>query len=149
MSLGHRPSARAARLAYALLLAATAAFAQTPAADPNVDAVVQAGRWHEDGAGDGVYRIVVVTQGFEHVSSRVVAEWKADGDESGNAKVVHTAELVAPGMYSVGTPTVTATESGVRVDITGAATYAPETNVTCRFDLAPGGKSTVVRACGG
>ncbi|BAV97791.1 hypothetical protein LEN_2304 [Lysobacter enzymogenes] len=124
------------------------ALAQAPVVEPNVDAVVQAGRWSEVEAGEGSYRVVVVGQGFEHVSTRVLAQWKADGGEDGQARIVHEAELVAPGNYSLTAPKLTTTASGVRVELRGVATYDSRRRVVCRFDLAPGGKVTVVRACG-
>jgi len=129
-------------------LSAAPAFAQAPLVEPNVDAVVQAGRWSEAEAGEGSYRVIVVALGFEHVSTRVLAQWKADGGEDGQARIVHEAELVAPGSYSLAAPKLTPTASGVRVELRGVATYDSRQRVVCRFDLAPGGKTTVVRACG-
>ncbi len=135
-----------------LCAVAAPAFAQAPApganVDPNVDAVVQAGRWSEAEAGEGGYRVVVIGQGFEHVSTRVLAQSKADGGEDGQARIVHEAELVAPGSYSLAAPKLAPTASGVRVELRGVATYDSRRRVVCRFDLAPGGKVTVVRACG-
>lgn len=131
--------------------AAQAADSAAPALDPNVDAVVQAGRWSErvgaEGA-QGTYRVVVASQGYEHVSTRVLAQWKADGGEDGQARIVHEAELVAPGLYSLGPPKLAASATGVRVELRGVATYDSRVKVVCRFDLAPGGKTKVVRACG-
>lgn len=139
------------------------AAADSPALDPNVDSVVQAGRWSEaagegtgggaregasEGASEGVYRVVVVSRGFEHVSTQVLAQWKADGGEDGAARIVHEAELVAAGRYSLGPPKLRRTATGVRVELRGVATYASQARVVCRFDLAPGGKVEVVRACG-
>lgn len=144
---GRRRAARWVCAGVGLLFAGALAAAETGVA-PNVSAVVEGGHWSEPGIGEGRYRVVVVTGGFEHVSSRVVADWKADGDESGNATIAHTVELVAPDAYSLGAPTIAVTKDGVRVDIAGAATYAPDKQVTCRFDLAPGGETTIVRACG-
>ncbi|QWP75176.1 hypothetical protein J5226_16275 [Lysobacter sp. K5869] len=131
----------------ALAAASTPVLAQTPAVAPNVEAVVQAGRWSEAGAGEGAYRVIVASQGFEHVSTRVLAQWKADGGEDGQARIVHEAELVAPDRYSLSAPKLTPTAAGVRVELRGVATYDSRRKVLCRFDLAPGGKATVVRAC--
>ncbi len=61
-----------------VLFAAHESFAEA-LVDPDVMAVVEGGYWREDGIGEGSYRIIVVSQGFEHVSSRVVAEWKLAG----------------------------------------------------------------------
>lgn len=131
----------------ALAAASTPALAQAPAVAPNVQAVVQAGRWSEAAVGEGAYRVVVASQGFEHVSTRVLAQWTADGGEDGLARIVHEAELVAPDRYSLSAPKLTPTATGVRVELRGVATYDSRRKVVCRFDLAPGGKATVARAC--
>lgn len=150
----------AAKIGLGLLLAAgldghgaaRAAPAQPLRVDPGVEAVVQGGRWRQDaageGGGEGVYRVIVANHGFEHVSSRVLAQWKADAGEDGTARIVHEAELVAPGLYSLGPPKLTPTAAGVRVELRGVITYDSRVKVVCRFDLAPGGKTTVVQACG-
>ena len=108
---------------------------------------MQGGRW-SDAAGEGVYRVIVASQGFEHVSTGVRAQWKRDGGEDGLARIAHDAELVAPGHYSLGPPKLTRTATGVRVELRGVATYDSRLKVVCRFELAPGGKATVVKACG-
>lgn len=138
-------------LTLAAVGAARAADSAAPAVDPNVDAVAQAGRWNEVAGSDGmqgVYRVIVASQGFEHVSTRVLAQWKADGGEDGQARIVYEAELVAPGLYSLGPPKLAATAAGVRVELRGVATYDSRVKVVCRFDLAPAGKMKVIRACG-
>lgn len=120
---------------------------EAAAVGANVEAVVQGGRW-SDAAGEGVYRVIVASQGFEHVSTGVRAQWKSDGGEDGLARIAHDAELVAPGHYSLGPPKLTRTAAGVRVELRGVATYDSRVKVVCRFELAPGGKVTVVKACG-
>lgn len=148
---------RAMRAGLGLWLAAGLGFGATGAAraadeaaavGPNVEAVVQGGRW-SDAAGEGVYRVIVASQGFEHVSTGVRAQWKGDGGEDGLARIVHEAELVAPGHYALGPPKLTRTAAGVRVELRGVATYDSRVKAVCRFELAPGGKVTVVKACGG
>ncbi|KSV83462.1 hypothetical protein N183_38175 [Sinorhizobium sp. Sb3] len=116
--------------------------------DPDVMAVVEGGYWREDGVGEGSYRIIVVRQGFEHVSSRVVAEWKLAANEKGRARIIHSVELVKGGFYSVGAPEIEFSKGGARVELGGTATFAPGTTVVCHFALAPGGKVTVLKACG-
>lgn len=129
------------------LFIAHTAFAET-LVDPNVESVVEGGRWREDRVGEGTYRVIVLKQGFEHISSRVVAEWKSEADESGDARIIHSADLVKGGFYSIGVPKVAFSKEGARIQLEGTATYAPNATVVCRFDLSPGGKVTVIRACG-
>ncbi|TCU29235.1 hypothetical protein EV130_102415 [Rhizobium azibense] len=128
------------------LLVAKTAFADT-FADTNVVSVIEGGHWQEDGAGEGSYRIIVVNQGFEHVSSRVVVEWKSVPTETGEAKIVHSVELVKGGFYSIGTPELTLSPDGARVELRGTSTYGPAVPVVCRFDLSPGGKVTLIKGC--
>ncbi|NRQ17503.1 hypothetical protein [Ensifer sesbaniae] len=130
-----------------VLFAAHESFAEA-LVDPDVMAVVEGGYWREDGIGEGSYRIIVVSQGFEHVSSRVVAEWKLAGSEKGRARIVHSVELVKGGVYSVGAPEIEFSGDGARVEVGGTATFSPGTTVVCHFALAPGGKVDVLKACG-
>ncbi|MGF6177728.1 hypothetical protein [Ensifer sp. 4252] len=116
--------------------------------DPDVTAVVEGGYWREDGIGEGSYRIIVVNQGFEHVSSRVVAEWKLGSNEKERAQIVHSLELVKGGFYSVGAPEIEFSRDGARVELEGTATFSSGTTVVCHFALAPGGKVAVLKACG-
>lgn len=132
---------------YFFLVIANPGFAETWV-DPNVESVVEGGRWSEDRVGEGSYRVIVLKQGFDHVSSRVVAKWKSDANEKDDARIIHSAELVRGGFYSIGVPKFTFSEERVRIELEGTATYAPYTAVVCRFDLLPGGKVTVIKACG-
>ncbi|MBX4860409.1 hypothetical protein HJA86_10565 [Rhizobium bangladeshense] len=129
------------------LLIPNTALAET-LVHPSVGAVVEGGYWHENGVGDGRFRIVVVDQGFEHVSSRVVAEWKSDSTKTSDARILHAVELVKGGFYRIGMPKITSSEDGANVELEGVATYAPDTSVICRFNLAPGRKVTIIKACG-
>ncbi|WP_156886582.1 hypothetical protein [Rhizobium gallicum] len=128
------------------LLVANAAFAET-FVDTNVVSVVEGGHWQEDGVGEGSYRIIVVNQGFEHVSSRVVVEWKSVPTETDDAQIVHSVELVKGGFYSIGTPEMTFSKDGARVELRGTATYTPAMPVVCRFGLSPGGKVARFKGC--
>ena len=128
------------------LLAVSPVFAEALVA-PDVVAVVEGGHWRQDGA-EGSYRIIVVNQGFEHVSSRVVAEWKSTPNETGHAHIIHSVELVKGGFYSMGRPNVVFSGDEAHVELEGTATYAPGTPVDCRFNLSPGGKVTPIKECG-
>jgi len=125
-----------ATASYAVPIDATLAFAAT------------GGYWESTGRG-GAYRVLVFSGGFEHVSSRVVAEWVAEaGGASATAAVVSEHELVGFGFFSLGAPELARLKDGVRVTLSGVETHTPERKVTCVFDLHPKGQVTVVRQCG-
>lgn len=79
----------------ALLLAATGAQAgsDVPA---SVHSVTSGGYWEAKGSA-GIYRVVVINQGYEHVTSRVLVEW-VQGPSSPNeeVKVVSSVEPELP-----------------------------------------------------
>lgn len=133
---------------FAFALAACVPVALAGDIDADVVAVVSAGHWQDD-AGQGVYRVVVRTQGFEHLSSGVVAEWVTDASEAGNdARIVASEPLVASGLLSLGTPALSVMTDRVRVSLAGVNTYESTTPVACVFDLWPDKTVTVVKACG-
>ena len=128
------------------------AYARTgdEAAAPHVDAdvtVVASRDWPSGAAGR--LRVVVSTQGFEHVSSRVVAQWLAPSDAPAAAWAIASSRtLVEPGFLAIGTPRLDAHGDAVRVELEGVHTYRPGPEVACTFDLLPDGDVRVVRACG-
>jgi hypothetical protein len=130
------------------LFTANQAVAEGALVSPDVVAVVEGGHWTEDGLGEGSYRVVVVSQGFEHVSSRVVAEWKLAPSERGQARIVHSVELVNGGFYSFGEPEISVSAGQTIVELKGTATYSPGKTVVCRFGLVPGGGILSIKACG-
>ncbi len=146
---------RASRLLLPCLLSAClspSAYARTgdEAAAPHVDAdvVAVASRDWPSGAA-GRLRVVVSTQGFEHVSSRVVAQWLAPSDAPAAVWAIASSRtLVEPGFLAIGTPRLDARGDAVRVELEGAHTYQPGLEVACTFDLLPDGEVRVVRACG-
>jgi len=54
---------------------------------PEVSSVVSAGYWQANGQ-SGTYRVVVTSQGWEHVTSRVLVEWLAEAKELGQSPTV-------------------------------------------------------------
>jgi hypothetical protein len=129
-------------------LVMTAPVALAGAIDADVLAVVTAGQWQDD-TGQGVYRIVVRQQGFEHVSTGVAAEWVDNSYESGAAaRIVASEPLVVSGLFSLGVPTVAVMDDRLRVSLVGVNTYESTTPVSCTFDLWPDKTVTVVKACG-
>lgn len=118
------------------------------AIDADVMSVVSAGQWQSD-VGQGTYRVVVRQQGFEHVSTGVVAEWVAWADDGESAgRVMASRTLVEPGLLSLGMPRLAVLADRVRVDMVGVDTYASSQRVSCRFELLPDQTIVVVRACG-
>lgn len=140
---------RKARLPFiALAVVACVPVALAEAVDAEVFAVVSAGQWQDD-TGQGVYRVVVRTQGFEHVSSGVVAEWVADASEAGEVqRLVASQPLVTSGLVSLGIPVLSVMKDRLRVSLAGVNTYESTTPVSCIFDLWPDKTATVVKACG-
>lgn len=130
----------------ALPLAATVLHAAP--IDPQLAFAVTGGNW-ETGGRSGAYRVLVFTGGFEHVSSRVVAEWVADptGNDTGPT-VLSGHELVGAGFFSLGAPEVVRIEAGVRVTLSGVDAHSPEQEVSCVFELYPKGQVKVVKPCG-
>lgn len=84
------PAALAAQTA----IAPDSAFLPTLSAlDPSVTAVSSGGAWAAGGE-EGWYRVIIVTGGFEHVSSRLFVQWMtgpSSPDES--ARVVATRQI--------------------------------------------------------
>ena len=129
----------------ALCLPASAAADQS--ADPDIAFVASAGHW-ETAEASGRYRVVVRQQGYEHVSSAVVAEWiEAPTDAHAASRAAFSRQLVAPGMTSFGQPKLTPRGDRVRVELKGTHTYALN-DVSCLFELSPGGEVKTIEPCG-
>ena len=83
--------------------------------------------------GAGTYRLVVFTQGFEHVSSEVYLQWlDADEGKSRVSRSVAVGEL-SSGMWSVGTPKVGA-RGTCSFELSASHTYSTEAG---RFVVTP------------
>ena len=138
-----------------LLLSPAALVAQSPViaagchdgalADADINSIVSA-RW--DPGSTATLRIVSLHQGFEHVSSRVVAQWLAP-DENDRPQVQSSVELVPAGMLSLRPPTVVADGGVVRIELEGVHTYQHDLAVRCSFELSADGTVRTLRPCGG
>ena len=73
-----------------LLCTSSIGLAQSPVA-PGVETVASGGYWEANGR-SGRYRIVVINQGFEHVTSRALVQWLA-ASKDGEPNIVATSEL--------------------------------------------------------
>lgn len=85
------------RLAFALVIAlvSCAASGQSQVL-PSVHSVLSGGYWQSGGQA-GTYRVVVVNQGWEHVTSRVFIEWlREPRDQNGEQEVVSSVEPELP-----------------------------------------------------
>jgi hypothetical protein len=60
---------------------------QTPHLDPDVHAVISGGRWSSP-TGNGWYRAVIRTGGFEHVVSSLTLDWMQSATDSASATTV-------------------------------------------------------------
>ena len=126
------------------------AFTGDETSSPHVDADVTAvaSREWPSGAG-GRLRVVVSAQGFEHVSSRVVAQWLVPSDVPTAAWTVEsTRTLVEPGFLVIAAPRLDPQDDAVRVELEGVHTYQSGVDIACTFDLLPDGSVRIVRACG-
>jgi hypothetical protein len=135
----------------ALLLASASnildAEESPPVSDPKIISIVSGGYWQTDEM-SGTYRIVLWTEGFEHVSTGVVAEWVADpGSHNDEQKVVHSEILVSPGVSFYQTPTIKKTKSGYSVILKGVNTYDSKLKISCVFKLSQDMKTNAVASC--
>jgi len=122
--------------------------AATPNVDPAVISATTVGYWQTKDL-HGSYRIVVWNEGYEHVSSGVTAEWIAEpGDPNDNSQILFSKSLVEPNAFSFGEPTFVQLKNGrVRVKLTGVNSFEPTSQISCSFDLSPGGNVSVVKPC--
>lgn len=95
------------------LVASTAVHPDpVPLIEPNVVSVQTLGRW-ESGPNTGQYKVVVTTEGWEHVWSRVFVQWLPDPiSPDADWKVAANVELVPPGAPGVMVLQATATVRG-------------------------------------
>lgn len=120
-------------------------------ASPSVDSTVvftnTGGRWDTEN-GHGFYRVTVWNEGFEHVSSGVLAEWVADPQDSNDSsKVIETAQLVELGLYSFQMPIISQLKEGVRIKLKGVNTYQSNQHVLCVFELKSNKVVLTVKPC--
>ena len=120
-------------------------------ARPSVDSTVvftnTGGRWDTEN-GHGLYRVIVWSAGFEHVSSGVIAEWVANPQDSNDSsKVIYATPLVELGLYNFEMPIISQLKEGVRVKLKGVNSYQSKQRVSCVFDLKPNMVVLKVRPC--
>jgi len=88
---------------FVLAMAVSTARAQNgPSIPPEVETVISGGDWITKDSVEGHYRIVIETEGLEHLISRLRVEWIADPSKSDTpAKIVAVQEVPigAGGVY--------------------------------------------------
>jgi hypothetical protein len=104
-----------------LLFDAVPALSQEVSSD--VDSVVTGGSW--ESAGDrGMYRVVVVNAGYEHVHSTARVEWIAEPRSANDAtRIVASAEIKFPEPLSVGATLEVVRRNHIRVALAGTSPY--------------------------
>ena len=116
--------------------------------DSKIESVITEGAWENAGV-HGTYRVVLWTEGFEHVSSGVVAEWISDAHgENERREVVHSEVLIAPGLFVFQKPSFNRTKNGYSVVLTGVNTYLASEKASCTFELLPSREVKVIKPCG-
>lgn len=140
-----------------LLFASTLIAASARAADAlpvvqvpeSVTAVVSGGSWQHAGA-HGIFRVVVTSQGFEHVTSQVFLEWLTEATSTTNRSLEQTiplSEINTAGIWALGTPQLKVSKSGTEAVLTGSNSYAPSQRIACRVKLLPEGGYRVLSGC--
>ena len=119
----------------------------SPSVDPMVVFTNTGGRWDTE-SGHGFYRVIVWNEGFEHVTSGVIAEWVADPQDSNDSsKVINTVQLVELGLYSFQMPIISQLKDGVRIKLKGVNAYQSNQRVSCIFELKPNKVVLTVKPC--
>lgn len=109
-------------LLLSLALFALAASAKPPRAtiDPAVDSVVSGGYW-TDGEDRGTYRVVVRSDGFDHIVSEITIEWLSDPRGEDEGPSVHECVVVkeGQGLWRVADSKLEAAPAGAGSSSTG------------------------------
>lgn len=143
------PGRAVAAILLALLSAAFPAAADDRAAlaDPAV-ALVASAAWPRGEAGSA--RVLVLSRGWEHVSSEVHAQWLApDEADERSLRVASSRMLLAPGLQLIDHAELDTAGDRLRVTLSGRMTYEPGTSVRCVFELDAGGDVHAVVPCTG
>ena len=97
----------------------------TPSLRPSVPAYVTAlasGGYWEEGDRAGIVRVIVVQQGWEHVTSRVYLEWieERPAHASNIIRQAPIDEINQAGVWSVDTPVLSPSPNGLVIDLPAA-----------------------------
>ena len=121
-------------------LVAVGAHAQSPAVvPPNVEAVVSGGVWNAKEL-KGTYRAVVLTGGFEHVSSQLQIDWIADTEGNDKPSRVIASKVAETGSWRLGKPQIVKSANGWRVRVQGVEPHqTPQVRGIWVVELGPPG----------
>ena len=98
--------------------------------------------------GEGRVRVIVRTQGFEHVSSSATAQWMRIGETApGALRATASKALVVAGSMRLDPPRLVADGDAIRVELGGVRTYQPDIAIRCVFVLLPDGGMRTVQPC--
>lgn len=96
----------------------TKTHALRPVIAEYITAVASGGYW-EEGDRSGIIRVIVVQQGWEHVTSRVYLEW-IEERQAHELKIIRQApvdEINEAGVWSIDSPIMIPSASGLRIDL--------------------------------
>src|SRR5690348_6454307 len=115
------------RLRYLFLLAvplATAHAQDSVSLDPTIAYVTTGGSW-SDGNGAGHYRVIVRTDGFEHVGSELFIEWLQDPRSEADSETVRArvvVDSITPGIYNLDLPQIACKGTRCQIQVHGLNT---------------------------
>ena len=128
---------RSCHVAVALLLASSVLSAQdadrhlareeSDIATLNADvvAVVSGGEWTSAGR-SGTYRLVVVSSGYEHVTSRLYVQWVEDpAGRDTPSRIVGTKNVLGASLFSLGVPVISRSQGRWQATVDGANSNLP------------------------
>ena len=95
--------------------------------NPSIAFVTSGGYWEEDDL-SGVYRIVVVNQGWEHVSSKVYIQWIQEDTKNPKNTIKESLLItsVSGVNWSIGQPHLEISKSGTKCTLFGTNPYTLE-----------------------
>ena len=94
--------------------------ASVAALNADIVSIVSGGEWQGDGR-NGFYRLVVVSGGYEHVTSRLYVQWVQESQDSSTpSRVVHTKNVFGDSLYSLGVQTISLVQRSWQATVDGS-----------------------------
>ena len=86
----------------------------------DIVSIVRGGVWKADGR-TGFYRLVVVSGGYEHVTSSLYVQWVQESQDSSTpSRVVHTKNAFGGSLYSLGVHTLSLVDGKWQATVDGS-----------------------------
>ncbi len=99
--------------------------AEVAALNPDLVAVVRGGEWTYAGR-SGTYRLVVVSSGYEHVTSRLYVQWVEDpAGRDTPPRIVATKNVLGASLFSLGVPVISRSQGRWQATVDGANSHSP------------------------